>query len=106
MFPSSAVTKAIFSLDEWRPLPRKSRPHTRHPDVVPEICKKLEKQNRHPRRKKKVNFCIQKPKWMDTSWLPTTYDLAMCAICKELVLRISGSPQRKKFLDNFTFPVF
>lgn len=43
---------------------------------------------------------------MDTSWLSTTYNLAMCAICKELVLRISGSPQRKKFLDNRTKNVY
>lgn len=43
---------------------------------------------------------------MDTSWLTTMYNLAMCAICKELVLRISGSPQRKKFLDDRTKNIY
>lgn len=68
----------------------------------PKHCKKVQKQNRHVPTRKTV--CIRRYTWIKAGH----FLIACCVrpflrvICQELILPISGSPQRKELLGNRT----
>lgn len=84
------TTKSIFSLDKMESLPSKCCPRKLHPEGVPNTVRKFRSRT-------------------DTSLVygePRGGRPFLRVICRELILHVSGSPQRKEFLDNRTKNIY